>query len=624
MKINKFKISGYKSIDSEQEVTFDGFNVLLGENNTGKSSIIEALRDYQDIFPVAGGVNSEWAHTRNTGKYREGEIRFVLETTLDDEEYDEFFQAIEDNAVVENSELERWKESNYLREIRHELKIYSFPNPNEPVTGESEMLTNFDGEEIYLRKGTLSESRSEYLKLRKINSDEMSNDRQDYWIELKEIMRRSIDSWEFVDAFRQPEPEMDAQRELDLGSDGKNLSQVLLTLSGESGNQFQTISDEYAKVMSGVSGIRTPLPEENQTTVVVDEEAYDYGFNLSEISAGSKEVLTLITRIVMSDEATDLFLIEEPELHLHPGAQREIFDLIQKELVGRGPQVIVSTHSSVFVNHIDVDSIHRVERDVETSLYRTDSSEVGADLRELGYEYAGMLQSDAVVIVEGLTDMVALKSIGKKYGLDFEEAKIGVVEMGGSSKLVNHSRSLVKLLGVFNIPFMFICDSDLDDELRDDSMEKTVPETPDEIRGRLIGKINGTNGDEEPNRIGWDKVGNEEVYVWEKEELEAYLLEDKQAIVDTFPGLDQEEVEEILDGNDELDPDEQLEKICARARPELDMEDIDPMVKKTDVSDLSGAVDLENLPEEFHYVMNNIASLVGSEHKVEQNRPDGG
>lgn len=618
MKLEKCRIQGYKSIREAQELEVDHLNVLIGENNTGKSGVIDALRDYQEVFPVAVGIQSEWAHGRNTGKQREGEIIFEFEFLLDEDEHRKFGSTlIEDTAVGEN-QVGRWLDDGYFREIRHELSILSEPDPTESLVGESEMYANFEGEMITLRRGSLVEGDAEYLKFQSLPSPEYS-DQKRAWVELKEIMRESIETWRFIDAFRHPEDMMPARRELELEGDGANLSQVLLTLTGERDNLFDDISKAYAEIMAGVEGIRAPLPHEDKTTVVVDEPAYTTGFDLAEVSAGSKEILTLITQIILSSEGTDLLMIEEPELHLHPGAQREILDLIHEELGDGGPQVIISTHASVFVNHLDVDNIVRVKRDVDTTLHKTKSTEVGGDLRELGYEYAGMFQSEAVVIVEGLTDLVALKCMGKKYGVDFEEKNIGVVEMDGSSKLVNHARSVVKLLGVFNIPFLFICDSDIGEALKD--ADGNEPETPDEIRGRLIETINGTgNGDDEPDRIGWDKVGPDQIYVWNRQELEAYLLDDRDAIQRAFSRLTADDIVEILEEHSDLDPDEKLEKICAKQRPELD-EEWGPMDKKTDVIDLVGEVELENVDDEFHDVMETIADLVGAGDIVRANRP---
>lgn len=621
MELIEFNVQGYKSIRENQQIKFNDFNVLLGENNTGKSSVIDALRDYRELFPVANKTGSEWAHSRNTGKEPEGEIRFEITFLLEEDEHRQFLEGVDSSDNIGSEEIERWIEQDELRKITHELILRSSANPMEFIWGESNVSANYDDDEVLLRKGDLAENEAEYLKYNKLDAgDPEYTEKRRAWVHLQKVMRDSLSSWEFVDSFRNPESMLPAKRDLDLDSSGENLSKVLLTLRGEPGDKFERISKEYAKIMPGVQGIRAPLPYENHedhTTVVVDEENYDTGFRLDEISAGSKEILTLITQIIQSGDS-DVLLIEEPELHLHPGAERAILDLINKELDEDGPQVILSTHSSIFIHHLDVENVYRVKREGDTTITPTSSAKVGADLRELGYEYAGMFQSEGVVVVEGLTDRVALETIGRKYGLDFEEYNIGILEMGSGSQLVTHSRPIVRLFNIFNIPYFFLCDSDIGDDLKYED-EDEGPRRPEAIEGRLVEHINGDTSREE----NWSNTEISDVHAWENEELEHYLLQDHDAIEEAFAQLDYEDIEEVLEENADEDPDKQLKALCERARTSLGRS-ASAMDKKSDVTDLAAAVDLEGLPPEFHDTMENIASLVDARHVIENNRPDSG
>ena len=621
MRLTQVNIQGYKSIRGNQQIKLNDFNVLLGENNTGKSNVIDVLRDYRDIFPVGNSLKSDWAHTRNTGKIQTGEIRFELDFLLDDKEHRRFLEGVDDAANIGPDKTERWIEQDQFRKISHELILRSDSNPNQLVWGESNVTGNYDEEEIPLRKGDLMESSAEYLKYSKVDTDgeQEFTEKRRAWIPLQEVIKDSLSRWEFIDSFRNPEASQPAARELDLEAGGGNLTKVLLTLRGEPGKKFEKISDEYAKVMPGVEGIRAALPyedDDDHTTVVVDEKNYDSGFRLDEISAGSKEILTLITQIVSSTDS-DLLFIEEPELHLHPGAERSILDLIKEEFGSEGPQVIISTHSSIFIHHLDVENVYRVKRNEDTTIESTSSTKVGADLRELGYEYAGMFQSEGVVIVEGLTDRVALKVIGSKYGLEFDDYNIGILTMSSGSQLVSNSRPVVRLLDLFNIPYFFLCDSDIGTELKNDDGDPA--ETPEEIEGRLVGHINSDTSRQED----WNDITMDDVHAWENTELEYYLLQDRDAVKRTFNHVDEDEIDEILDRTSELDPDDQLEAICEEARTELG-DVTDAMDKKSDVSDLAAAIELDGLPPEFHDTMEKIAKLVNAQHVISENRPGTG
>ncbi|CCQ33911.1 putative ATP-dependent endonuclease OLD family protein [Halorhabdus tiamatea SARL4B] len=628
MELLNVNIQGYKSIRENQSIEINDLNVLLGENNVGKSSVIDALQDYQDIFPVANGKVSKWAHKRNTGKEARGEIRFELEFLLTEEEHRKFLEGVSEDSQLGEQKRNRWIENDQLRTIEHELILHSQRDPKAPLRGESNMYGNFRDQTVPLRIGTLQSG--EYLNFRKLESesygggesstdddelidDEILTEKRRAWANLKDVMEDSIESWNFIEAFRNPEGRVKATRDLDLDGTGENLSKVLLTLRGEKGDAFERISKEYADIMAGVDGIRAPLPEEDQTTVVVDEKQYDTGFNLNEVSAGSKEILTLITKIILSETDTDLLLVEEPELHLHPGAERKILDLINDELVNKCPQVIMSTHSSVFVHHLDVKNVYRVKREEDTKVYSTSTSAIGADLRELGYEYAGMFQSEAVVLVEGLTDRVALRCIGEKYGLDFDEYNIGVLELGSGSQLVTHAKPVSRLLEVFNIPYLFICDSDLEDELKKNG---DPADTPEKIEGRIVGKVNSDSS----RKDEWSDLDCDDVHAWRETELEHYLLQDLDTLENVFTTLDVDEIEEDLEDTEGQKPEARLDDLITKNHPGVS-EMKDEVDKTTYIEEIARTIRLEELPNEFHDVMEDIGALVDARNIVSDGRP---
>ena len=595
MELSQLKTKNYKSIDSWEQITINETNVLIGKNNTGKSSVIDAIRDYREAFPVGNEVDGEWVAKRVTRERGSDTIVFQFDFELKQEERERLFQYFVENDLFSETEVDRFDESDF-RQITHELKLGSPPD-GPRVNGESNMYTDFDGNEIALRKGDLSENQVDYINFNTLPNVEYTNNRKN-WVKVKEILENSMNSWEFIDAFRNPKNLIDAEEKSNLESSGKNLSQVLLTLVADNNSKFNKIANTYSSVMEGVEDVKAPL-RNDQTTVAIEELEFDDSFDLDEISAGSKEILTLITQIVLASEECDMVLIEEPELHLHPGAQREIFELIEGELAG-GPQVLISTHSSEFVDHDRVDNIISVKRQGKTQLSQANEGEVNKDLKELGYQYSGMLQSDAVVIVEGTTDKTILNSMAEKYDFNLEDNRIGVADMGNSVKLVDHSRSLVKILSVFSIPYLFICDADISEQFDDAEGELSS----EAIRGKIIEHINRSDDD-----IWWEKADTDDVHVWkEEEEIEGYLLADREAIKQNFT-LDDDEIVDILDDSPGLDPDEQLQQLCEEARPHISSE-LSPMNKKTDTADLADCVDLNNIPKEFHDVMYKIAELV--------------
>lgn len=602
MKLSNWMVEGYKSLEEEHQLEIGEITVLVGENNTGKSSVIDSLVDYRKAFPVGDGLEESWVQRRTTGKLLSNPVRFEFKFILSDEERETILRSIVANEVLSERDMEKFLDRGDFEKITHELILSAgVEEPNR-----SEFRTNFKGDEIFLRKddGT---SNPRYLSFNRLPNIEYT-DRKREWVIFWNHMKERMDSWTVAGAFRKPKDKQGVQRVENLLDDGRNLTRVLLTLSGEKDDRFDIISDAYSGIMHGVDKIRTPLRDEHNTTVVVDEEQFDNGFELSEISAGSKEILTLITQIVLAGDDTDFLLIEEPELHLHPGAEQQIYDLIDEMLLDKGPQVIISTHSNVFVRQKRVENVVIVERDGSTTLREVDSRKVGMELKGLGYEYSGMLESDAVVFVEGRSDKTIFRCLGKKYEFDFDENKVAVVDLENRAVMEKHSISLVKLLYEFGISYLFIADSDGD--------------PPNHFKGDLISRINRTDEDEddsEPTEVYWERADDSNVHVWEEDEIEAYLLEDKNAVAEALD-IELELVEELLIEHDEKKPADQLKLLCKEAKPDLDS-DLEEFDKIQDTYNIAKRVNLGELPEEFHDVMEKIADLVNESDTIRRNRP---
>ena len=127
-----------------------------------------------------------------------------------------------------------------------------------------------------------------------------------------------------------------------------------------------------------------------------------------------------------------IFLIDEAELHLHPTAQRALKKALQ-DISGQGEQVLVNTHSSVLVTDHSTDQqlfqVHK--QDGKTTLDPIgESAKQKVVFQLLGGSPADLLLPRNFMIVEGRSDCTFLEEIIARFYPE-QAAGIHVVFAGG-------------------------------------------------------------------------------------------------------------------------------------------------------------------------------------------------
>lgn len=515
MKITRWEVEGYRSID---QASFEpsNLNIIVGRNNTGKSSVIKSITETAHYITSSYPIDilqtvfsgASWNEVITRNKSTE-EVVTEFEFCLSEAEQAEIIDRLDDldvgnsyiNLAMKHDAFSRLRYTHSYDGTRHRKKWET----DLPEKGFHTIFDNINNS-INLDVGELPPVESNNSH----RDDSFNN-------ELKDMLAESMTTWKFASAFREPEDVQPASRSNSMTQTGQNLVQVLDTMARNYPDQFEKVEETYVDIMEGVVGIRTPFVSNEQTTVVVDEQGHISGFSLDEISAGSKEILTLITLIVKAEATADILLIEEPELHLHPGAQDSFYNLIREVTEGDGPQIFLTTHSEVFLDETDSSNIVTVSRDVTTEI-GTATSDIGELLGPDGREKSNVIQSRAVAFVEGVSDKSVLEEFSETLSEDGERDSLDdlgvVLRPLGGDRIRKHGGELHNSFGHLRIPHVFVVDSDDED--------------PDEKQDELKSVLNGA-----------------EVKVLEEYCIESYLLENPYAIAEPF-NMDEEHVSEYI------------------------------------------------------------------------------
>ena len=101
--------------------------------------------------------------------------------------------------------------------------------------------------------------------------------------------------------------------------------------------------------------------------------------NLIDVGYGVSQVLPVITELLRPDAAS-MFLLQQPEVHLHPSAQAALGTLLCEVAATDGRQLIVETHSDHLINRVRMDvrdaDVRLSPNDVSILYFERDELEV--------------------------------------------------------------------------------------------------------------------------------------------------------------------------------------------------------------------------------------------------------
>jgi hypothetical protein len=176
--------------------------------------------------------------------------------------------------------------------------------------------------------------------------------------------------------------------------------------------------------------------------------------------AGIREALRIVLDVELKEPA--LALIEEPEVHLHPGLERAVHTYLSSK---RGVvQMFVATHSTSFVDVSEGQSIYILSRD-ETGLTKVEQVTSEADRlkipEEVGLRPSTVFMFDKLVFVEGESDERILRAFADVLDIDLSRANVAFVHMGGAANFSNFAAdATLSLLSRRKIPMWFVLDRD--------------------------------------------------------------------------------------------------------------------------------------------------------------------
>lgn len=206
----------------------------------------------------------------------------------------------------------------------------------------------------------------------------------------------------------------------------------------------------------------------------------DRYLNIEQLGLGLQSVLTVSVFRAFAGIGKlreGIFAIDEPESHLYPHSQRSMFREIME--LSKMRQVWVATHSPSLLEWINPRQVclvrKKVEGGVKTIQLPNDFPEayIASYEKHLDVGKADAFFSKAVLLVEGPTEQGLFPALGLSYSrfselYDLDRTGISVINAGGK----NNIKALIQLLKNFDIPSAAMIDYDSKDKKHEAELEK--------------------------------------------------------------------------------------------------------------------------------------------------------
>lgn len=422
MQISTFQLVNYKSYRDSGEFQFStGFNVLVGQNNVGESTLLEAL----GLKFLSKPHKSLSALPRFTSPVNPSSSAKIVLTVTGEELKDillsldgPFFVPIPDD--LRGRGAQAWQEA--VQRILLPSKI-SFQVSLAASTGQSASFqtARFPSHGLYPSQLDGTGNANFYI----VNP---TSDRTNFTCSQESVNVTNSDSGLVVSSYLRERIYSFRAERFNVGAspvgtnsvlapNAANLPEVLSVLQGANPSRFDRFNEYVRQIFPTVYQISVRNVTNGQPEVIVwtenpSSQRDDLAVPLAESGTGVGQVLAILY-VVLTAQFSRTILIDEPNSFLHPAAARKLIEILKVDFPQH--QYIVATHSPEIIRAADPTALFLVGLEGrESKLERLDSKSMKDQSRcllEVGARLSDVFGSDEIIWVEGDTEEICFRLI---------------------------------------------------------------------------------------------------------------------------------------------------------------------------------------------------------------------
>lgn len=352
-------------------------NILIGQNNVGKSNVLKAIKLITDYFKTDKKITLVELdlHKRQLDAPFIFTLHFLIEK--DDSQNSHLLSVIENNSV--------WFKFKWELNGKPQIIDHSFAQMTD-MHKSNIVLNRFTGRQ-WSRSVTPKEIRDSFLT---------EDTKNHIWKTFQEY----IPKVHIIPEFRK------IREGGKLSFDGEYLVETLAHYQhpeigrDEDQQKFKEVEKHFCSLLN-LPNAKIEISKNNPTLIINDI----IRLPLSSFGTSAHELLILLTSITSMDNS--ICCIEEPEIHFHPLLQKAFLQFLLNQ---NNNTFILSTHSPAFINIIrentDVQVVHLKNiNNTSEQISIQSKSDMWDLLKDIGVSPSDLLQSNCVIWVEGPSDI---------------------------------------------------------------------------------------------------------------------------------------------------------------------------------------------------------------------------
>lgn len=405
MLLEKIQLISFQSFKDTGDIYFKpGINLLIGQNNVGKSALIRSLplplRDEKHrsaakwrAFELVPSQLKLRVQYTNSELFEEGLRRGTVHLTAGNTTNSQLKDVVDHVFKSENLSIN-------LSRTAQNVSVSNIPSHGLQQTSDGSGSSVIA---VYFADGELK-SFSRVLS----GDDHLPSMADAIW-------GRSMFHFS---AERMNVGEYQAVHALRLDPNAANLPAVLATMLGGKGSLFEKLVSHLRDIFPSTVGALSVQPMPNGTAVneirVWPTELQidpDLSFALKESGTGVSQVIAILAAIMTVDNA--VIVIDEINSFLHPAAVKTLLRILQTQYGQH--QYIISTHSPEVISYSNPSTVHLVKREgynsTVTAIDLNDVNQLRSIADNLGVSMSDVFAADRVIWVEGETEEVCFPYI---------------------------------------------------------------------------------------------------------------------------------------------------------------------------------------------------------------------